>query len=60
MTMMDEGVRETGRTDMEVGLATLSTVKSQAASKAMANVEPIGSDCAQLWVKYWITKGFFN
>lgn len=60
MVTMDEGVRQSGRTDMEVGLATLSTIKSQAASKAMAEVQSIGKDDAQLWVKYWASKGFFN
>lgn len=60
MASMDEGVRQTGRTDMEVGLATLSTSKSQAACKAIAEVKSICADDAQLWVNYWMSKDFFN
>ncbi|KAF7973245.1 hypothetical protein HWV62_15753 [Athelia sp. TMB] len=60
MAEMDTGVRRSGRTDMEVGLAALSTAKAQAASRAIAEVEPIGADYAQLWVDYWASKGFFN
>ncbi|KAF7965726.1 hypothetical protein HWV62_42156 [Athelia sp. TMB] len=60
MASMDKSVRQTGRTDMEVGLATLSTAKSQAFSKAMADVKPITADDARLWVNYWLSKGFYN
>ena len=60
MASVDEGVRQSGHTDVEVGSATLSTAKSQAASKAMAEVEPIRGEDAQLWANYWISKGFFR
>ena len=60
MALMDKSVRQSGRTDMEVGLATLSTAKSQAFSKAMAEVKPISADDARLWVNYWLSKGFYN
>ncbi|KAF7985842.1 hypothetical protein HWV62_526 [Athelia sp. TMB] len=60
MASADERVRQLGCNEMEVGLATLCTLKSQAASKAMADVKPLGAGDAQLWVKYWVSRRFFN
>ena len=60
MASADERVRQLGCNDMEVGLATLSTIKSQATSKAIAEVKPLGAGDAQLWVKYWASRGFFD
>ncbi|KZP17473.1 putative aminoadipate reductase [Athelia psychrophila] len=56
----DEAMRKSGRTDHEGGMASLSTSKSQSASKTMAEVQPIGVDDSQRWVDYWISKGFFD
>lgn len=60
MSAADEAMRKSGQTDREGGMASLSTCKSQAASKTMAEVLPIGVEDAQRWVHYWISKGFFN
>ncbi|KZP04710.1 NAD(P)-binding protein, partial [Athelia psychrophila] len=56
----DEAMRTSGRTDREGGMASLSTSKSQAASKSMAEVQPVGVEDAQRWVDYWTSKGFFD
>ncbi|KZP04184.1 hypothetical protein FIBSPDRAFT_767849, partial [Athelia psychrophila] len=60
MSAADEAMRKSGRTDHEGGMASLSTSKSQSASKTMAEVQPIGVDDSQRWVDYWISKGFFD
>ncbi|KZP21530.1 hypothetical protein FIBSPDRAFT_1044071 [Athelia psychrophila] len=60
MSAADEAMRTSGRTDREGGMASLSTSKSQAASKSMAEVQPVGVEDAQRWVDYWTSKGFFD
>ncbi|KZP16286.1 putative aminoadipate reductase [Athelia psychrophila] len=60
MAAADEVMRKYGRTDLEAGVASLSTFKSQAASQTMAEVQPMGVEDSQRWVDYWISKGFFN
>lgn len=56
----DKVMRKSGRTDLEGGMASLSTLKSQAASETMADVQPMGVEDSQRWVDYWISKGFFD
>ncbi|KZP28667.1 putative aminoadipate reductase [Athelia psychrophila] len=60
MSIADEAMRQSGQTDREGGMSSLSTSKSQASSKTMAKVQPIGVEDAQHWVHYWISKGFFD
>lgn len=59
MAAADEAMRQSGRTDVEGGMASLATTKAQAASATMGAVQPIDAEDAQLWVDYWVSKGFF-
>ncbi|KZP19768.1 NAD(P)-binding protein [Athelia psychrophila] len=58
MTIADTAARKSGRAGSEGGNAYFATHKSQAASPAMAQAQPIDQNDAQRWVNYWISKGY--
>lgn len=58
MAIADATARKHGLIDSEFGASPLATHKSQAASPAMAQVQLIGTEDAQKWVNYWVSKNF--
>lgn len=55
----NELVRKAGLTDVGSGsLPNFNTKKARAVDQTMESLKPIGGDDAQIWIEYWVTKGF--
>ncbi|KZP33250.1 putative nonribosomal peptide synthetase [Athelia psychrophila] len=61
MALADAADRNYNRANVEAGgMSSLSTAVCQAASPALREAKPINSEDAELWVRYWVSKGFFS
>jgi hypothetical protein len=61
MSQADVAIRAAGHTHAESGgLSSLSTTKSQRASRVLRELAPLGDGDVGRWIEYWKAKGLFT